>query len=132
MRVTLVDIEAAVSAYFKLEPVRLRGEGKARIVVRPRWIIYLLAREMTDLSLPYIGRRYFRDHSTVFHGVRQIRRLAEEKPQIARDIQGCREAVAVMHAARAARCEEAVRKLLEGEVPANDDQDGDQGEREAA
>jgi chromosomal replication initiator protein len=54
-----------------------------------------LAREMTDSSLPEIGRQFNRDHTTVLHGIRNVARLVEEKPHFADKVQSIRASVPI-------------------------------------
>lgn len=68
----LGDIENAVAARFGLTREAMRCLTRARAVARPRQIAMFLAREITDHSLPRIGRHFGRDHTTVLHAVRKI------------------------------------------------------------
>ena len=90
----LGDIENAVAARFGLTREAMRCLPRARAVARPRQIAMFLAREITDHSLPRIGRHFGRDHTTVLHAVRRIKRLTAEDPRIAAEVEGCRELLA--------------------------------------
>ena len=90
----LGDIENAVAARFGLTREAMRCLSRARAVARPRQIAMFLAREVTDHSLPRIGRHFGRDHTTVLHAVRRIQRLAADDPRIAAEVEGCRELLA--------------------------------------
>ena len=75
-RVTIDEIQRAVSAYFDLKPLDLVSARRARVVARPRQIAMYLAKRLTTRSLPEIGRKFGgRDHSTVIHAVRRIEEL---------------------------------------------------------
>lgn len=75
-RVTIDEIQRAVSAYFDLKPIELVSARRARVVARPRQIAMYLAKRLTTRSLPEIGRKFGgRDHSTVIHAVRRIEEL---------------------------------------------------------
>lgn len=75
-RVTIDEIQRAVSTYFELKPIDLVSARRARVVARPRQIAMYLAKRLTTRSLPEIGRKFGgRDHSTVIHAVRRIEEL---------------------------------------------------------
>ena len=75
-RVTIDEIQRAVSAYFELKPIDLVSARRARVVARPRQIAMYLAKRLTTRSLPEIGRKFGgRDHSTVIHAVRRVEEL---------------------------------------------------------
>jgi chromosomal replication initiator protein len=73
---TLAEIQAAACRHFNLTPEELLSPSRAARVAWPRQVAMYLARELTDESLPAIGR-YFgrRDHTTVMYAVRR----AEQK-----------------------------------------------------
>ena len=76
-RVTIDEIQRAVSTYFELKPIELVSARRARVVARPRQIAMYLAKRLTTRSLPEIGRKFGgRDHSTVIHAVRRDRAIA--------------------------------------------------------
>jgi len=95
-RVTIDDIQRAVSAYFDIKPIDLVSARRARAVARPRQIAMYLAKRLTTRSLPEIGRKFGgRDHSTVIHAVRRIEELRGTDSEIdsavrvlQRDLQG--------------------------------------------
>lgn len=75
-RITIDEIQRAVSRYFELKPLDLVSARRARVVARPRQIAMYLAKRLTTRSLPEIGRKFGgRDHSTVIHAVRRIEEL---------------------------------------------------------
>ncbi|MGH6615977.1 chromosomal replication initiator protein DnaA [Sphingomonas sp.] len=82
-RVTIDEIQKAVSAHFELKPVDLVSARRAVIVARPRQIAMYLAKRLTTRSLPEIGRKFGgRDHSTVIHAVRRIEALRDTDREI--------------------------------------------------
>lgn len=84
-RVTIDEIQRAVSVYFDLKPIELVSARRARVVARPRQIAMYLAKRLTTRSLPEIGRKFGgRDHSTVIHAVRRIEQLRDTD----RDVDG--------------------------------------------
>ena len=75
-RVTIDDIQKAVSAHFGMRQAEMVSARRARAVARPRQIAMYLAKRLTPRSLPEIGRRFGgRDHTTVIHAVKQIEKL---------------------------------------------------------
>ncbi len=84
-RVTIDEIQKAVSTHFDLKTIDLLSARRAVAVARPRQIAMYLAKRLTTRSLPEIGRKFGnRDHSTVIHAVRRI----EELRGTDRDIDG--------------------------------------------
>jgi chromosomal replication initiator protein len=58
----------------------LCGPGKTKHVAQARQIAMYLCRELTDLSLPRIGQVFGgRDHTTVMHAERKIRKEMAER-----------------------------------------------------
>ncbi len=82
-RVSIDDIQKAVSAYFDIKPIELVSARRARVVARPRQIAMYLAKRLTTRSLPEIGRKFGgRDHSTVIHAVRRIEELRDSDAEV--------------------------------------------------
>ncbi len=82
-RVTIDEIQKAVSTHFELKPIDLVSARRARAVARPRQIAMYLAKRLTTRSLPEIGRKFGgRDHSTVIHAVRRIEELRDSDHDI--------------------------------------------------
>ena len=78
-RVTIDEIQKAVSQHFELKPLDLVSARRAVVVARPRQIAMYLAKRLTTRSLPEIGRKFGgRDHSTVIHAVRRIEELRDK------------------------------------------------------
>ena len=74
-RLTLETIQRSVASHFQLPLEELKGVKRQRSILYPRQIAMYLARTMTDLSLPEIGRGFGgKDHSTVLHAVEKITR----------------------------------------------------------
>jgi chromosomal replication initiator protein len=69
---SIADIHAAVSEHFGVSPEELLSSSRTPRVSWPRQVAMYLTRELTDESLPAIGR-YFggRDHTTVLHACRR-------------------------------------------------------------
>jgi hypothetical protein len=77
------DIQDAVCAVYLVEKKEMLSRRKAAHLVRPRHVAMYLAKEMTGLSLPGIGRKFaFRDHTTVLHAVRKIEGKRPNDPEL--------------------------------------------------
>src|SRR3954469_11628386 len=69
---TLEAIQRAAADAFDLSRERLLARDRSPKVAMARQIAMYLARELTDVSLPEIGRGFGRDHSTVLHAHKRI------------------------------------------------------------
>ncbi|WP_396326597.1 chromosomal replication initiator protein DnaA [Janibacter melonis] len=76
-------IMAQTAAYFGLTIEDLQGASRSRVLVTARQIAMYLCRELTDASLPQIGKLFGgRDHTTVMHANRKIGELMAERRAI--------------------------------------------------
>jgi chromosomal replication initiator protein len=67
------EIQQQVAERFGISRAELIGTSRAATPLRARQVAIYLTREMTDLSLPQIGRLYGgRDHSTVLNSLRRV------------------------------------------------------------
>jgi len=70
---TIAEIQAAVVERFGLRMADMAADKRARRYARPRQVAMYLARTLTPLSLPAIGREFGdRDHTTVLHACRLV------------------------------------------------------------
>ena len=78
----LINISMIVDSVRRRFGVRsndLMGKGRARAISLPRQVCMYLARELTQQSLEEIGNSIGgRDHTTVIHAVRAVRRQMDE------------------------------------------------------
>jgi len=73
-------IMAVTAEFFGVTIEDLCGPGKTKHVAQARQIAMYLCRELTDLSLPRIGQAFGgRDHTTVMHAERKIRKEMAER-----------------------------------------------------
>jgi len=78
-QVTIERIQDEVSERFALSKEELVGDRRSQNIVYPRQVAMYLSRELTDSSLPRIGRHFGgRDHTTVIHATSKIARLIRE------------------------------------------------------
>ncbi|MFZ2426607.1 MAG: chromosomal replication initiator protein DnaA [Propioniciclava sp.] len=69
--------------YFNITIDDLCGPARTHVLVTARQIAMYLCRELTDFSLPAIGRLFGgRDHTTVMHANKKIRQLMAERRTI--------------------------------------------------
>lgn len=84
---SVAEIQRAVAEHFGMRLAEMTSHRRARAVARPRQVAMYLARELTPLSLPQIGRHFGgRDHTTVMHAVAVIAKVAAVDPRIAEAI----------------------------------------------
>lgn len=119
LSLTIRDIEAAICTRFHLDPERMRGPSRCKIVARPRQIAFFLARELTGSSLPKIGRYFNRDHTTALAGIRRIQALIASNPKVAAHIDECRSALAARAVDRFASDRVWAERLKQGLVSWN-------------
>ena len=82
-QITSATIMAQTAVYFGLTIEDLCGASRSRVLVTARQIAMYLCRELTELSLPKIGQQFGgRDHTTVMHADRKIRKLMSERRAI--------------------------------------------------
>ncbi len=78
--ISIAMIMAQTASYSEFSIDELCGTNRSRNLVLARQIAMYLCRELTDLSLPKIGLEFGgRDHTTVMHAERKIRKLMAEK-----------------------------------------------------
>ena len=77
--VSIKGIQEIVSGRFGLSLEELCADKRSQNIVYPRQVAMYLSRELTDSSLPKIGREFGgRDHTTVIHATSKIARLIKE------------------------------------------------------
>ncbi|HEX3225859.1 MAG TPA: chromosomal replication initiator protein DnaA [Gaiellaceae bacterium] len=77
--VSIKRIQDLVAERFGLSLDELCGDKRSQNIVYPRQVAMYLSRELTDSSLPKIGKEFGgRDHTTVIHATSKIARLIRE------------------------------------------------------
>lgn len=75
-QVSIENIQKTVADFYRIKVLDLLSKKRTRNIARPRQMAMLLARELTQLSLPEIGGAFGdRDHSTVLYACRTIEAL---------------------------------------------------------
>src|SRR5437660_8579992 len=82
-KITIDAIQKAVAEQFGLRVVEIKAKSNSRAIVFPRQIAMYLAKQMTEASLPEIGRQFGgKHHTTVMHSIDKI----EEQRQADKDL----------------------------------------------
>ena len=88
------EIQRRVASTFGISRAELVGSTRAATPLRARQVAIFLTRELTDLSLPQIGRLYGgRDHSTVLNSVRRVEAGLAEDPKLSERVAELRAAI---------------------------------------
>jgi chromosomal replication initiator protein len=75
-KITIESIQRAVAESFGMRVADLKQKNNSRNVVVPRQIAMYLAKQMTEASLPEIGRQFGnKHHTTVMHSISKIDEL---------------------------------------------------------
>ncbi|MBN8923905.1 MAG: chromosomal replication initiation protein DnaA [Rhodanobacter sp. 68-29] len=84
--VTVPNIQKITAEYFNVRLQDLLSKRRVRSLARPRQIAMALSKELTDHSLPEIGEAFGgRDHTTVLHACRTIKKLCEADARMRQD-----------------------------------------------
>ena len=68
-----------VCKFYSIDEAVLRGTLKNKGTAEARQIAMYLIRNLTQCSLPDIGKEFGRDHATVIHSIRKVEALAADK-----------------------------------------------------
>lgn len=90
MKLTILEVERAVCAKFKLTPEQIRRRTRCHYIARPRQIVMFLCRELSGTPYPKLGRHYGMDHTSGLHAFRRIGELVQTKPKVAEHVAACR------------------------------------------
>jgi len=87
-RITIEEIQKKVAEHFSIRITDMSSARRARNVARPRQVAMYLAKQLTQRSLPDIGRRFGgRDHTTVMHAVSRVGELMSRDAGFAEDVE---------------------------------------------
>jgi chromosomal replication initiator protein len=86
-KTSIEEIQKKVASHYAIRLGDMSSTRRARQVVLPRQVAMYLAKKMTTMSLPEIGKNFGgRDHTTVLHAIRKIEELMATNENIAEDI----------------------------------------------
>ncbi|MEA2167964.1 MAG: chromosomal replication initiator protein [Solirubrobacteraceae bacterium] len=80
-RRTVTEIQEATCNAFGVSVEDLRSSTRAASVAWARQVAMYLSRELTDATLPAIGRAFGRNHTTVMHAVKKTQARMSDDPQ---------------------------------------------------
>ena len=84
--ITVSNIQKTVADYYQLRLSDLLSMNRSRSLARPRQMAMALSKELTEHSLPEIGKAFGgRDHTTVLHACRTIRDLVQIDGKLRQD-----------------------------------------------
>ena len=92
--VTVELVQQIVARHYQVEPAQLNSASRDRRVTLPRQIAMYLARELTNMSLPDIGRNFGgRDHTTVMHACKKVEKTQADDAQLKERLMQIRELI---------------------------------------
>ena len=84
-RVTIDAIQKAVAEKFQIKQTQLKEKSNTKKVVYPRQVAMFLVKELTNASLPEIGRAFGgKHHTTVIHSINKIDKERHIDPELNR------------------------------------------------
>jgi chromosomal replication initiator protein len=88
-KISIDTIQKAVAERFEIKQSALKEKSNTKKVVFPRQVAMYLVKELTDASLPEIGRAFGgKHHTTVIHSINKIEAQRHTDPDLNRIIQG--------------------------------------------
>jgi hypothetical protein len=95
--ISIPEIQRAVAKDYNIQLAYMLSHRHQAVIVRPRQVAMYLSDEMTTATLPMIGRKFGRDHTTIMHGVRKIRRLCTEDAVLCARIESIKTLITERH-----------------------------------
>jgi chromosomal replication initiator protein len=87
-KVSIDAIQKAVADRFQIKQAQLKEKSNTKKVVYPRQVAMYLVKELTDASLPEIGRVFGgKHHTTVIHSINKIEQSRHIDPDLNRLLQ---------------------------------------------
>jgi chromosomal replication initiator protein len=84
-KVTIDSIQKAVAERFQIKQSQLKEKSNTKRIVYPRQVAMYLVKELTDASLPEIGRAFGgKHHTTVIHSINKIEKSRHNDPELNR------------------------------------------------
>jgi chromosomal replication initiator protein len=86
-KISIDEIQKKVASHYAIRLGDMSSTRRVRQVAMPRQVAMYLAKKMTTMSLPEIGKNFGgRDHTTVLHAIRKIEELIARDANIAEDV----------------------------------------------
>ncbi len=84
-KISIDSIQKAVAERFEIKQSQLKEKSNTKKVVYPRQVAMYLVKELTDASLPEIGRAFGgKHHTTVIHSINKIEATRHDHPELNR------------------------------------------------
>jgi len=85
--ITSESVLKAVASFYSLKPAQLKAKNNSRPIAVPRQIAMYLCKELTNFSLPQIGKDFGgKHHTTVLHSIRKINSLRKKDSKLDSDV----------------------------------------------
>jgi chromosomal replication initiator protein len=85
--VTVEKIQKFVCHKYKIKLTQLKSKNNSPKFAFPRQIAMYISKELTDASLPEIGKKFGgKHHTTVIHSIRKIEKMREDHPEFDKEI----------------------------------------------
>ena len=85
-RLTVEEIQKKVAQHYNIRLQDMSSDRRSRHIARPRQVAMYLCKALTQKSLPDIGRKFDKDHTTVIHAVRRIGELRKTDAALDEDL----------------------------------------------
>lgn len=85
-KLTIEEIQKKVAEHYNLKIADLKSAKRERKIARPRQVSMYLSKILTTKSLPEIGLKFDRDHSTVMHAIKTIEDLLKTDANLNEDV----------------------------------------------
>lgn len=86
-KITVEDIQKVVANHFSIKLSDMSSSSRLKQIAFPRQIAMYLAKQLTSLSFPEVGRKFGgRDHTTVLHSVKKIEDLIKNDANFSDEI----------------------------------------------
>ncbi len=87
MVITVDKIQKIICHHFKIKLSQIKSKNNSPKIAFPRQIAMYLSKELTQASLPEIGRKFGgKHHTTVIHSIRKIEKLRTTKPEFNKEM----------------------------------------------
>lgn len=81
--IAVEQIVQVVADYFDIRPQDILGSSRKKSFAIPRHIAQYLARQLTPLSLPRLGKIFGnKDHTSILHACQKVKTLLHEDPKL--------------------------------------------------
>ncbi|MBQ8357964.1 MAG: chromosomal replication initiator protein DnaA [Clostridia bacterium] len=93
LNVTIDKIFAAVFKKYNIPKEEVVGKKRNKEIATARHVAIFLIREITEISLPNIGKIFERDHSTVMSSIEWVKKRTIAEPIFAADIENLKKEI---------------------------------------